>query len=90
MKTYWNSESHTMHLHEMDAKGFPFILSIHHKDDNSTVSCVSLERPGCALPNGNVIGPVGMSFRVLCWGDIFYRLTRGVEIPKNWFSHNEA
>lgn len=29
MKSYYNTESRSMYLHDTDAKGFPFILEIH-------------------------------------------------------------
>lgn len=90
MKSYWNQHSNTMHIHDTDAKGFPFILSIKMAADGKTTEHVGFTRPEFVCPDGAKIGSVSTGFRVLCWGDIYHRLTRGEEIPKNWFSHNEA
>ncbi len=90
MQNYWDQQSNTMHLHDTTAKGFPFCLSIHMDDDGKTTKAVSLTYPAHTCPDGQIVGPVHMGFRVLCWGDIYHRLTRGEEIPRNWYSHNEA
>lgn len=93
MEHYYNKATKTMHMHSTNEKRFHFVLSIRHKDDECTVESVELKYPAFTANTANgpqEIGSVHMTFRVVCWGEIFYRLTRGIEIPKNWFAHNEA
>lgn len=32
----------------------------------------------------------GMQMRTKHVGELFFRLTRGIDIPRNWYAHNEA
>lgn len=90
MDYYYNTESNTMNIHSTTDKGFPFVLSIHHKDDGHTVKSIGFTWPEHTCPDGQTVGSISTGFRVKCWGEIFYRLTRGKEIPRNWWTHNEA
>lgn len=72
---------------DTDARGNPFILFL--RTQGGSLVNVSLERPGTALADGQTVGPVFMSFRVLCWGEIFHRLKHGIAIPQNWYAHGE-
>jgi len=72
------------HIDGATLANVPFRLSSHH-DAKGQVELISLTW----LPFGGV-GSIHTTFRVKHIGDIYYRLTRGIEIPRNWFSHNES
>lgn len=80
---YYNNESKTLFFHGITPKGAPFTLS--RKDDEMAMHLEwnAVEREGQKL------GSVGMALRTGNCGYIWYCLTRGVEIPKWYFAHNE-
>ena len=80
-----------MTLRDTTPKGREFEIVVAYSDSRArAIEWVELNWLPFKLEDGREIGNVSMGLRTKAWGDVYYLLTRGVEIPRKWFAHVEA
>lgn len=91
METKWNKDCTRMTLRDTTPKGRKFEIEVAYSDETAKrIEWVGLTWLGFKLADGREIGDVSMGLRTRAWGEVYYLLTRGIEIPRKWFAHVEA
>ena len=80
-----------MTLRDTTPKGRGFEIEVTYSDALARdIRSIGLTWLGFKLADGREVGPVSMGLRTKAWGEVYYLLTRGIEIPRKWFDHVEA
>jgi hypothetical protein len=91
MEATWSEDCTRLTLRDTTPKGREFEIEVAYSDGGTNhIEWVGLTWLGFKLEDGREVGPISMGLRTKAWGEIYYLLTRGIEIPRKWFNHVEA